>query len=358
MTEEKKNIVIDIGSGCCKAGLSGDENPSVVFPTCLGYFVGEAFGKDTEYKLSYPVQNGFIKNYDDLGKILDHIFTSKLKIDPMKSNILIPEAANTPRENRQKLIEYMFEKFEIGGFYLSSQAFLTLCTEGSTTGMVLGSGEGVTQFVPIYEGYTIPQGIIRLSLGGGDVSNYLEKLIFKEGEHPSISAQKKHTIIKDIKEKACYIALDLDKELKSVKPFEYELPDKTKILIKEERIKAPEALFQLSMIGKNDGLGEVCFSSFQKCDIDTKKELYNTIILTGGNTLFKGFTERLLQEMKNLVPPSMKEEVNIFGSPERLYSAWQGGSILSSVSTFESNWITRKEYYEFGPDKVQEKIVQ
>mgnify|MGYP002625626267 CR=1 FL=1 len=358
MTEENTNIVIDIGSGCCKAGLSGDENPSVIFSTCLGYFVGETFDKDTEYKLSYPVKNGYIKNYDDLGKILEHIFTNKLKVDPMKSNILFPEAANNLKENRQKLIEFMFEKFEIAGFYLSSQAFLTLCTEGMTTGMVLGSGEGVTQFVPIYEGYTIPQGIIRLNLGGGDVNNYLEKIIFKEGEHPSITEQKKRSIIKDIKEKTCYVALNIDEELKSVKPFEYELPDKTKVLIKEERIKAPETLFKLSMIGKTDGIGEVCFKSFQKCDIDTKKELYNNIILSGGNTMFNGFIDRLSQEIKSMVPASMKEEVNVSGSPERLYSAWQGGSILSSVSTFESNWITRKEYYEFGPDKVQEKIVQ
>ena len=358
MTEEKKNIVIDIGSGTCKAGMSGDENPRVIFPTCLGYFVGESFDKNTEYKLTYPVQNGFIKNYDDLGKILENIFTNKLKVDPRKSNILFPESANNPKEKRERLIEFMFEKFEIAGFYLSSQAFLTLCTEGSTTGMVVGSGEGVTQFVPIYEGYTIPQAIIRMNLGGGDVNNYLEKLIFKEGEHPSISSQKKRSIVKSIKEKACYIALNLDEELKSVKPYEFELPDKTKILIKEERIKAPEALFKLSMIGKNDGIGEVCFKAFQKCDIDTKKELYNNIILSGGNTMFTGFKNRLEQEIKSMVPTSMKEEVNIFESPERQYSAWQGGSILSSVSTFESNWITRKEYYEFGPDKVQEKIVQ
>ena len=358
MAEDKTNIVIDIGSGSCKAGLSGDENPSVVFPTCLGYFVGETVDKDTDYKLSYPVKNGYIKNYDDLGKILEHIFTNKLKVDPRKSNILFPEAANNLKENRQKLIEFMFETFEIAGFYLSSQAFLTLCTEGSTTGMVLGSGEGVTQFVPIYEGYTIPQAIIRLNLGGGDVNNYLEKIIFKEGEHPSIPEQKRRSIIKDIKEKACYVALNIDEELKSVKPFEYVLPDKTKILIKEERIKAPEMLFKLSMVGKADGIGEVCFNAFQKCDIDTKKELYNNIILSGGNTMFNGFTDRLSQELKSMVPASMKEEINIFGSPERLYSAWQGGSILSSVATFESNWITRKEYYEFGPDKVQEKIAQ
>ena len=358
MVEENNNIVIDIGSGYCKAGLSGDENPSVIFPTCLGYFVGDTFDKDTDYKLSYPVQNGFIKNYDDLGKILEHIFTNKLKVNPKKSNILIPESANNPKENRERLIQFMFETFDIAGFYLSSQAFLTLCTEGSTTGMVVGSGEGVTQFVPIYEGYTIPQAIIRMNLGGGDINNYLEKIIFKEGEHPSIPDQKKPSIIKDIKEKACYVALNVDEELKSVKPYEFTLPDKTKVLIKEERIKAPEALFNLSMIGKNDGIGEVCFNAFQKCDIDTKKELYNNIILSGGNTMFNGFRDRFAQEIKSMVPASMKEEVYISESPERQYSAWQGGSILSSVSTFESNWITRKEYYEFGPDKVQEKIVQ
>jgi actin len=271
---------------------------------------------------------------------------------------LIPESANNPKENRERLIQFMFETFDIAGFYLSSQAFLTLCTEGSSTGMVVGSGEGVTQFVPIYEGYTIPQAIIRMNLGGGDVNNYLEKIIFKEGEHSSIPEQKKRSIIKDIKEKACYVALNIDEELKSVKPFEYELPDKTKVLIKEERIKAPEVLFNLSMIDKNNGIGEECFYSFQKCDIDTKKELYNNIILSGGNTMFNGFIDRLSQEVRPMVPASMKEEVNISGSPERLYSAWQGGSILSSVSTFESNWITRKEYYEFGPDKVQEKIAQ
>jgi actin len=289
---------------------------------------------------------------------LEHIFSNKLKVNPKKSNILIPESANNPKENRERLIQFMFETFDIAGFYLSSQAFLTLCTEGSSTGMVVGSGEGVTQFVPIYEGYTIPQAIIRMNLGGGDVNNYLEKIIFKEVEHPSIPEQKKRSIIKDIKEKACYVALNIDEELKSVKPYEFTLPDKTKVLIKEDRIKAPEALFNLSMIGKNDGIGEVCFNAFQKCDIDTKKELYNNIILSGGNTMFNGFRDRFAQEIKSMVPTSMKEEVYISESPERQYSSWQGGSILSSVSTFESNWITRKEYYEFGPDKVQEKIVQ
>ena len=72
---------------------------------------------------------------------------------------MIPEAANNPKEKREKLIQFMFETFAIAGFYLSSQAFLTLWTESSSTGMVLGSGEGVTQFVPIYEGYTIPKAI-------------------------------------------------------------------------------------------------------------------------------------------------------------------------------------------------------
>lgn len=132
-----------------------------------------------------------------------------------------------------------------------------------------------------------------------------------------------------------------------MKDFDYELPDGTQVNIKDQRIICPEALFKPSIIGRDgNGIGQSCYYSIEKCDIDIKKELYNCVCLSGGNSMFKGFPERLKKEMKVLAPESMKEEIKIFSPPERKFSVWIGGSILSSISTFESMWITKSEYEE------------
>ena len=141
-----------------------------------------------------------------------------------------------------------------------------------------------------------------------------------------------------------------------MKDFGNVLPDGTYLKIKEQRIICPECLFKPSIIGRNgDGISLSCYNSIQKCDIDIRKELYNCVCLSGGNSMFKGFPERLKKEIKALAPESMKEEVRIFSSSERKYAVWIGGSILSSISTFESMWITNTEYEESGATIVHRK---
>ena len=48
-----------------------------------------------------------------------------------------------------------------------------------------------------------------------------------------------------------------------------------------------------------------------------------------------------------LVPSTMK--IKIIAPLERKYSVWIGGSILSSLSTFQSMWVKKEEYEESGP---------
>ena len=168
-------------------------------------------------------------------------------------------------------------------------------------------------------------------------------------------------IVRDIKEKACYVSFDYEKEIKSYKPYEYELPDGNHIIIKEERISIPEAIFQPSLINPYEGkyenykIQQTCHDLIEKCDIDIRKDLYNNIVLSGGNSMFRGLKERLEKEIKALSPKSMKEEVQVIASPDRKYAAWIGGSILSSISTFESMWITKYEYEEYGASIVYRK---
>jgi actin-related protein len=110
------------------------------------------------------------------------------------------------------------------------------------------------------------------------------------------------------------------------------------------------------MIGKEcNGIAQTCYGSIQKCDIDVRKDLYNSIVLSGGTSMFSGLPERLTKEIKCLAPESMKEEVKVIATPERKFAAWIGGSILSSISTFDSMWITKNEYQESGATIVHRK---
>ena len=136
------------------------------------------------------------------------------------------------------------------------------------------------------------------------------------------------------------------------------MPDGEHIILKDLRIRCPEILFKPQMIGIEIviyNIGETCYNSIQKCDIDKRKDLYNSIILSGGTSMFNGLPERLTKDIKYLAPDSMKKKVKVIASPERKFASWIGGSILSSISTFEDFWITKDEYEESGVNIVHRK---
>ena len=370
--ESKPHIIIDNGTGYCKAGLSGEEGPRAVFPPCVGYlkyasrcfvpgekkefFVGaDAEAKSGLLKLNYPIEHGVVNNWDDMEKIWGHVFTNELRVAPEEHNVMLTEAPMNPKENREKMAQIMFETFNVPGLYIAIQAVLSLYSAGKFTGIVADSGEGVTQFIPIFDGYSLPYAVFRLDLAGRDLTEFMMKLLTEAGQRFSTKAEKEN-IVKPVKEKACYVALDFEEELKSVEPFDYELPDGTHVIVKDQRIRCPEALFKPSMVGKEgNGIGQTCYDSIQKCDIDVRKDLYNCVVLSGGTSMYNGLPERLTKEIKALAPESMKEEVKVIASPERKFAVWIGGSILSSISTFESMWITKTEYEESGATIVHRK---
>ena len=381
--EIKPHIIIDNGAGYCKAGLSGEEGPRSVFPSCIGYpkyasgmvggdkkefFVGaDAEAKRGVLKLHYPIEHGIVDNWDEMEKIWGHIFTNELRVDPIEHNVMLTEASMNQKENREKMAQIMFETFKVPGLYIANQGVLSLFSAGKFTGIVVESGESVTQFIPIFDGYNLPHAVNRFDFAGRDLTKYLMLLLKETGQRFSTAAEKE--IVKAIKEKACFVALDFEEEIKSVEPFDYELPDGTHVIVKDQRIRCTEALFKpynfpydktieslfKPSIIPEKGLGQTCYESIQKCEIDLRKDLYNCIVLSGGNSMFKGLPERLTKEIKALAPYSMGEEIKVIASPERKLSVWIGGGILSSISTFESKWITKTEYEEFGVTIVHRK---
>ena len=363
------SLVIDNGSSTMKVGYAGDDSPRSVFPTVLGniknpvFLVGmnrkdEFVGNEAQARrgmlaLRYPINNGFITSWDDMEKLWHYCLEP---FAPSSLSILLTEPPLNPSANREKMTQIMFETFLVPSLMLKPCPVLSLYTVGRTDGCVLESGDGITHIVPIHESSILSHAVLRLDLAGRDSTEYLKNLCNERGYSFTTGADRE--IVRDMKEKLSYVALQYERELETALTTQsqksYELPDGSIVSLGNERFKCAEILFNPSLLGRDmHGVHTCIYQCINKCDENIRSQMYANIVLGGGGTLFPGMVERLTRELTNLVPSTTK--IKILAPSYRQNSAWLGGSILASSNILMPMWTTKAEYDEIGPSVILNK---
>jgi len=381
-------VVCDNGTGFVKCGYAGSNFPAHIFPSLVGRPILRSSTKVGNIELKdlmlgeeaselramldvrYPMENGIVRDWEDMRHVWNYTFYDKLKIDPTTTKILLTEAAMNPKQNRKRLVQEMFETYHFKGVSVAVQAVLTLYAQGLVTGIVLDSGDGVTHIVPVFDGYSLPHLTRRLDIAGRDITKFLIKLLLLRGYAFNDSAD--FETIRQLKEKLCYVAYDTDVEKKlaletTVLVEQYKLPDGRVIKVGGERFEASEALFQPHLINvESGGIAQLLFSTIQAADIDLRSEFYKHIVLSGGTTMYPGLPSRLEREIKQLYLENVlkgdtsrlsKFKIRIEDPPRRKHMVFLGGAVLANVMKDRPEfWISREEYEEQGLDNCLKKL--
>lgn len=363
--EEQTALVIDNGSDTIHAGFSGDDAPRACFFSAIcrkvggtNIYVGNEAVHGIKMNPTYPIKDRIVTSWDDVEHIWHHTY-KKLHVSPEEHAVLLTDAPMNPRANREKMTAIMFEKFHAPAMYVSVQAVLSLYASGRTTGVVLDSGASVSSAVLFEEGNCFHHATQKESIGGYDVTDILvSKLNNIRTVTKYFDTVSGRAVARDIKERLGRVALDYHDETARFEDLkkEYELPDGRTIMIGNERFLCPEVFFNPTLVGKEvRAVQKLIHDSIMKSDVHIYSKLYQNIVLSGGSTMFPGIQSRLTKELRVLASIQSINKVTVVAMPERKFAVWIGGSILSSLSTFQGMWISQDEYNEVGPTIVYRK---
>lgn len=371
---------MDTGSGYLKVGFSGEDSPRAVLPTAVATtvveeepsaggdaaaqkksqsFYGEEAVMQASATITRPVQRGELQSQgpskDALESLWDHTFRTALGIEQEELPILLcdplPLGQNT-YATRMWMAEIMFEKLKVKSLAIFNTAVLSLFSTGRTRGLVVESGEGLTQAVPVFEGYAIPHAIFKLEVAGQDITARLQQAMESE---PGSKYAPDARVMQALKEKVCCVAPDYRSAVKGgdsgdLEARSFELPDRNIIQVKDSvRRGAPEILF-----GDGDmeapSVQKICMEAIDTCDPDFRQDLIRSVVVAGGTSMLPGLAPRLRTEVAQLLPRELGIQVDVCVDSQRRYAAWIGGSMFASLSTFDQVAITKQEYEEGRAD--------
>lgn len=364
------NIIIDIGSYSVKSGFGEEKLPR--FNTPINQIKTKNNSIDNKDSLTVLNHFSFVEETEsdihNKKEIISYIYQHELKVNPEDFNLLLIQNPNLSQNKRVSIFECLFEEVNVKSAFLPNQSILSVFSSGKSSGISLDIGEKKIYIQPVYEGYGIHQSCICSNFGGYDINKFLLKMLSERGINFNFSDPNK--TITDIKERYGYISLEYENDLQNYSSkdeefnSEYILPDQSVLKLGNEKFRCAEILFKPNLIGKKnlEGIHESLNKSinnidFKKDDEDEERikyELFNNIVISGGSSMFKGLEKRLENETNKI---SELNYCNVNTITERRFAAWIGGSIISAVSVFQSLWVTKEDYEEYGEDIISRKLI-
>ncbi|KAH8236246.1 actin-like protein 6B [Drosophila serrata] len=408
-------LVFDPGHHSLRVGYAQEDSPKAEIPSVVGIGAAPETNLDPETKtdnnatpnnsdqrkyyvdtnyVNVPrshmevqtyMKDGMIDNWDLFEKVIDYAYANVIQSEPEYHPVLFSEASWNVRNNREKLTELMFEKYNVPAFFLVKNAVLAAFSSGRATALVVDSGATHTSAVPVHEGYVLSQAVVKSPLGGDFLSRqcrqHLEKHgidlspvykiaskdVVKERDNARFTLRKLPENLTQSWQNYMLQLMMQDFQMNVLQvlegPFDervaaqiptvhYEFPNGYHQDFSSERFKIAESLFDNAMLGA----GQLASTSVGMCDADVRLSLFGSVVVTGGNTLLQGFPERLNRDLQLRAPSNTRlKMISANGSVERRFGAWIGGSILASIGTFQQMWISSQEYEEAGKSQVERK---
>ncbi|KAL0234083.1 hypothetical protein PCE1_001121 [Barthelona sp. PCE] len=399
MATNRPAVIFDNGTSWSKIGFAGQGLPLHNIPTVVGHksdhvtgangtlsdldFVigNEALEKKLEYSLNYPITDGIVTNWDMMEKFWQASFFDMMRVEPENHGVVVTESPLNPPENREYTAEIMFETFNVPHLYIGVQATMALCAKkaitdeqgNALTGVVVDSGDGGTQIVPVVEGFVVGSAIRTIPLGGKNVTSFIQETLRKR---EGIPLQGSESCALQVKENHCYVARDLvhgfnlfdSKPEKYITNVVHEFPNKGKIAfdVGYEAFIGPEMFFMPEIFNAklDKPLAVLVDEAIQACPMQSRIDLYGNVVLCGGNTSFKNFKKRLEGDIQTIVDDRMKSmavrmsiaeedvrkiNVNVFCKRNlQQIAVFLGASEFANDPAFYSVCHTKEQYEEQG----------
>eukprot|EP01013_Petalomonas_cantuscygni_P040339 TRINITY_DN72244_c0_g1_i1.p1 TRINITY_DN72244_c0_g1~~TRINITY_DN72244_c0_g1_i1.p1 ORF type:complete len:442 (+),score=92.81 TRINITY_DN72244_c0_g1_i1:115-1326(+) len=386
--------VLDKGSGFIKCGFASANFVTASFPACVGrpllratekigtqeikdIMIGqECADNRAMLDVSYPITNGVVRpnDWSDFEILYRHALYDHLKMDqPGDHRVLFSVQPMAAVPNIAKEMELLFEKFGLAATRPVESPILALYCEGETTGMVVEVGDGLTAMFPVFEGIVLKKGVTRVPVGGANVTDQLLTLMRRRGYAFNKSAD--FDTVRQLKEKFCFVAADRafsDRLAQETTVLERRctLPDGRTITIGSERFEAAETIFSPHLAGiEAEPLGVTYYEAVQKVDMDTRKALFQRTVLSGGSTMFPGFTTRFKRDVTDVfVSRALRGDrdklahsswqLRVSDPPRRKELVFLGGAVLTElIRDNMSEWVTKQDFAEQGAARCIERFI-
>ncbi|XP_060070728.1 actin-like [Ylistrum balloti] len=338
--DSRKSVVIDLGTRYTKVGFAEEQAPCSVFPTAEAQWHSQ---QGSEYhECTFP---------DATEMVLDYIFKVKLGVDSKDHSISVGQSLPYVQQNKEKLFELLFEKFQVRRALLPLNNALSLYSTGQLTGLVTELGAGTSFCVPIYEGFPTKGFVMSSDVTGNKLTEFFMNLLSKQ-EHSFLPITDP-VLAETVKESVCSVGPNLFSALSDSPDVVYTLPDGTELNIGKERYQCPEALFSPNLIPcVTRSIPAVICECINKLDTLRGKScttsLVKNILLSGGSSKFTNLCERVKVEVDKCLNEPYASQSKVTTPTCGMFSSWIGGSVLCCHNNYNELAISAEEYQEHG----------